>query len=293
METIYMTYFSRERRLQRRAARLARIQKYAGSVFTPFYKTDRLTTQNVGPRAIEFVRSILAEYTLPSMPSLSYSGTRKANIDGNIDIIDGVITVSASMKTASGIGVAFDVPVLIRGGEMQEPSVIMYKGIPRLLSQSTFDSIVADNTIIDRYPARSMYSAPDKNVGTHKQPMPRYRGNVFSINALRNEIRSAIGLCGYRRSYESEVGMGADIGIDKLACDSWDPAERGVGGVHSSSKIRKLKSDVEVKDRGGVTYKYKAGSEVIVLRDLDGTGEQFVVQFPDTKLSAIVSADCI
>jgi len=292
-----MTYFSREKRLQRRAARLAGIQKYAGSVFTPFYRTNRLTTQNVGPAAMEFVRSVLAEYAIPSMPLLSYSGTRKANIDGNIDIIDGVVTISASMKTPSGIGVAFDVPVLIRGGEMQEPSVIIYKGVPRLLSQSTFDSIVADNTIIDRYPARSMYSAPDENVGTHKPPVRRNRGNVFSFSASRDAIRSAIALGGYRRSYESEIGMGGNASVEravnKLACDSWDPAERGVGSVHSSSNVRKLKRDITVKDRGGVAHVYKAGSEVTLLRDLDGTGKYFVAQFPDTKLSTIITADCV
>jgi hypothetical protein len=214
-----MSYFSRQNRQARRTKMANAIAKASGT-FTPS-RPGKLTTQNIGHRAIDFVSSYLSEYAMPS-PQYSYSGTRKARLDNGTEIVDGVITITASFRSPSGVGVSFDIPVEIRGSEMIDPSVIIVGGAPRVIAQSTFDSLLKSATMRTTRQLREMYGAPPEHAEPlskvdSKDSYPKNRQNMFSFNAHRDSIASAIRLGEYRGASGPELEPEPGISESEIA----------------------------------------------------------------------------
>jgi len=192
-------YFSRNKRLKRRAVRSNTVyEKISSSVKAE--KKSKLTTQNVGGHALTLVREMLGSYSLPRSPELSYSGCRHTRLAEKGDAIkDGVITIHASFKTNSGVNVAFEVPVEINDGELLEPSVIVHGGAPRIIAQSTFDNISTNNTIYDMVPVRDMYAAPMEHsvaadMYANRIKHQRASEGMFRQSENRNLIKKALRL---------------------------------------------------------------------------------------------------
>lgn len=154
-------YFSRTNRMARRAIRSDTLSKVGEAINADRKAANyKLTTQNAGPKALELVRDIFDNYTLPSRPKFGYSQIRSARHASNNKVEAGVITISASFMTRTGVNVNIDVPVEIRDGEMLEPSVVVYNGAPRVIAQSTFDSLTERNSTYEDEPLRKMYGPP-------------------------------------------------------------------------------------------------------------------------------------
>lgn len=189
-------YFSRIASTARRALRL---NKFADlrDTFTSREAKMRLTSQNVGPQAIAMVRQIFDAYSLPNRPKLGCSGVRAARLASNNKVDAGVITVHAEFRTKTGVNVGIDVPVEVRGGELIEPSVIVFNGSPRVIAQSTFDNVVASNTFHEQARIRSMYSAPlpveqSKRELENRRDQTRVNKGLFSASVNRRALRDAM-----------------------------------------------------------------------------------------------------
>ena len=190
-------YFSKESRDARRASR-AKNNSQIRSALTKTAGSGDITTQNAGTKALSLVRSLLDSYRLPTLPRLSYSGLRKGRTAANSSKVeDGVITISASLKTFSNVGISFDIPIEIHGGKLQDPSVLVYNGAARVISQATFDDLVNNNTIKDIVPVRKLYDAPldnkqAKELYSNRTKMTRVNRGMFSLGAAKEELRKAI-----------------------------------------------------------------------------------------------------
>lgn len=191
-----MSYFSRDKRLARRAERLGDMNKVAESV--PTRSASKITTQNAGLQAVTLVRDMFNNYNLPRSPALSYSGirgARKASDSSKLE--DGVVTVYAEFKTPSGVNVGLEVPVEIRHGELLEPSIVVHDGAPRVIAQSTFDDIVSRSCLHEELPVRSMYSAPmekaqaDRMYGNRTKIVTTMPG-MFKFESTKRAIRAAV-----------------------------------------------------------------------------------------------------
>lgn len=189
-------YFSRAARMFRRAARMNDLNKVAEA--TKGERKSHLTTQNAGVQAVKLVREVFDNYRLPTNPKLSYSGVRGLRIASNSsNVEDGVVTVHAEFKTRTGVNVGIDIPVEIHRGEFLEPSVILVDGAPRVIAQSTFDNLVARNTLYEEPPTRSLYSPPmnkqeNKLAQENRIKVERVNTGMFSVQAARDSIRKAI-----------------------------------------------------------------------------------------------------
>lgn len=153
--------FSRVAKLARRAARLSGFDKLSSAVNG--HKKEAkytLTTQNAGPKALDMVRQILGNYTLPNKPVLGYSGVRNLRSASNNKLQSGVVTIHAEFKTRTGVNVGIDVPVEIRDGELVEPSVVVMNGQPKIIAQSSFDTIIEYNSARGPESLRDMYDPP-------------------------------------------------------------------------------------------------------------------------------------
>jgi hypothetical protein len=198
MSDDYKKYFSQEARDARRASKLGQFSAIKGSIGHAKVAEFKLTTQNAGLKAVSMVREILNNYHLPGLPKLSYSGIRNGRTAANSSRLeDGVITVNASFRSTSGVGISFDIPIEISGGKLLEPSVIVHNGEPRIIAQSAFDGIVVRNTFKDYVPVRDLYAAPlDKNVAsqlyTNRTKQTAINQGIFSVHANRENLRRAI-----------------------------------------------------------------------------------------------------
>lgn len=263
-----MSYFDEDNRAKRRAARQAKYSTLANA----FKKSaSKLTRQNLGTNAVQFISDYLSEYRLPGTPRYSYSAARVAESGSDhSQINDGLITISASMKTGSAIRVDFDIPIQIRAGKFLDPSIILVNGAPRVISQSTFDDLSTTNSTFDIKSERGMYSPPDpaaQHVITRRPGI-----GMFNTDRFRQIISSGL--------YRSAGFMD----------EALDPAEDHASRICPGPA--KLKKSLEVRDRGGVMHEFGSGSKIEVLRDQAGDGKSCVVRF-ENGLEAIVDADCI
>lgn len=192
-------FFSVEARASRRTARLNSYKALEGTLEKREAMTDdKITTQNAGVKAVAFVRDILNAYRLPGHPQLSYSGVRNGRTAANSSrLTDGVVTINASFKTYSNVGISFDVPIEINGGKLQEPSVIVHDGQARIIAQSTFDALVERSTIQDTLPVRELYSSPmphqiAKDLYANRIKQPRLNRGMFSVSANSENLRRAM-----------------------------------------------------------------------------------------------------
>lgn len=261
-------YFDDESKSKRRSARIAKYSSLAGA-FTK--SAGKITRQNVGPSALNFVSDYFAEYRLPGTPKFTYSGARVANVDsGRPEITEAVITVAASMKTASGIRVDFEVPIQVRAGKFLDPSIIVIDGLPKVIAQSTLDTLNHQNSIYDLKPERKIYAPPDpaaQHVVTRRPGLGMFDTTKFRSIVSSNLYRSA-----------------------QLMDENLDPAEDH--GARITPGDKRLRKGVDVKDRGGVTHHFGQGSKVTVLRDHAGDGKVCVVRFP-SGLEALLDCDCV
>ena len=157
-----------------------------------------VTASTAGFEAVKLVRDLMSQYVWPTAPKLSYTGMRHTSVRLDQEEVDsGVITVTGELRSPLGVKVSFDVPIEIRAGRLLEPSIMVFGGQPRVISQSTIDTVIRDNnTYMDTQP-RSMYGAPfDKVEAKSRKPFHQERRSpgLFAVAgktaALREFIRT-------------------------------------------------------------------------------------------------------
>lgn len=288
-------YFSRISRLARRAIRSESFAELGDALHGHRKQAAyKLTTQNAGPEAVELVRDILGNYTLPSKPNLGASSVRNIKTASNNKLDSGVITVHAEFRTKTGVNVGIDIPVEIRDGEFIEPSVIVVAGSPRIIAQSTFSAITESNTLYEDEPVRDMYAAPmdtreNKHSLENRGKRERSNKGMFSASATGNReaLRAVVAGKATTAQYvefdyeDAEPGRNADQ-------DSWlDPAERKEEfDVHAGDELS-LTETVEVRNRGGGVVEYTKGTKCLILRDVAGDNTSFAVQFDDGRQAIV------
>lgn len=173
-----------------------------------------VTASTAGFEAVKMVRELMSQYTWPSAPKLSYTGMRRTSVRLDQHEVDsGVITVSGELRSPLGVEVAFDVPVEIRAGRLLEPSIMIFGNQPRVISQSTIDSVVRDNNTYEDTPTRSIYAAPlDRQEAAVRKPFHKERRSpgLFSVAGKQAALREFIRTKGMKISAQlhKEAGWG-------------------------------------------------------------------------------------
>ena len=173
-----------------------------------------VTASTAGFEAVTMVRELLSQYSWPTNPKLFYTGMRRTSVRLDQDEVEaGVITVTGEMRTPIGAHVQFDIPVEIRAGRLLEPSIMIFNGSPRVISQSTIDGTIRDNNTYSDTQPRSIYGAPfDRYEQAARKPFHQERRSpgMFAVAgkqaALREFIRTK-GMKGVAQLQEqAEVG---------------------------------------------------------------------------------------
>jgi len=157
--------FGPEARARRR---LARIQRFAGAFATsptlPGNDSEDgpLDRRRLPTAAIKLANEFLGQFTWPIIPTLVYRGIRTATRDEQTPAIeaDAHVILSAQIVTLTGCRREVDVPVVVRRGELLEPSVMIVDGVPRIISQSLVDEVVRQGTFKQKVDPRGGMFAP-------------------------------------------------------------------------------------------------------------------------------------
>lgn len=164
----------------------------------------RVTARTLQADAVSYVRDHLNQYNWPYKPTLSFGGKQHvAHRLGDHNITSGVVTVHGTVRTPIGVPVNFSVPIEIREGRMLEPSIMLVgngndqdNGFIRIISQSSIDEMVRNNSAYGDRPERKEYAPPAMDLAQAKRKIHEERRTpgMFHLGekqaALREFIRT-------------------------------------------------------------------------------------------------------
>ena len=160
-------FFSPKARTQRRLTRLERLHR--GLLESKEEKIGEVAGRRAIPRqAIQLVSEYLNQFYWGLPPKLTYRGLRIAARDEDTapEDADAIAIVSAQVLTVSGVRKDIEVPVVLRRGEMLEPSVAVVDGVPRIMGQSLVDEIIRPRTFHKKIDPRGGMFAPPMDSAT-------------------------------------------------------------------------------------------------------------------------------
>src|SRR5579872_3227391 len=201
-------------RLARRTARLQQfsqlrevLQKQAGG----WDMRDRMTrgerprtTAQFVQKAIETTRDLLDTFDFPVQPRLQYTGVktfRRASDELNAPVEDGIIMLTASFVTQSGVKNEVGIPVLVRDGMIVQPSVMFHEGTMKVIAPSSVNQIIATGTFDQPLPSRGQFSGPlsrqeqtnwfEQSTNPHMD-RSRFAPGMFGKLSTRELLRAAV-----------------------------------------------------------------------------------------------------
>jgi hypothetical protein len=240
-------------------------------------ETYRIGGQHPGAAAVILVRDALSEFDLPTPVNLRWAGTHREKGKPPYHVEEGRIDIQAELQSLSSIRHWVDIPIFVHQGRMLHPSLLMHNGVPRVITQNTFDEILKLGEVYEQLPDRgNLFSPPPDKELPPREPIQRVQPGIFGIQPNRTNIRAAIE--GWRK---------------KAAGEHIDRAEQPDDESLSPGAEISLAHNVEVRDRGGVVYTLTAGTKGTVVRDMEGDNRRYYVNFPDEGFRAPIFAEDI
>ena len=147
--------------------------------------------QHPGAAALLVVRSALGEYNFPSPVDLRYLGMRRESGHGAYGMTDGHVYVQASFSSLSGPKHSVTVPVVVHKGQLLVPSIVVHQGVPRVLTQHTFDDILGLGEFKRAVPDRLNMYAPPGDRREVRRDEPLVRPGMYSVLPRRGAVSAA------------------------------------------------------------------------------------------------------
>jgi hypothetical protein len=175
-------------------------------------KLHKVSKQTVGMEAIQLVRDILSDFVWPKVPDLQYTGLRKTSSGMNQHVLDsGVVTVTATTKTAMGTPLSFDIPVEVRDGYLLNPILMIHGGSPLVLSQSAIDKVIRNASTYCDVPIRKQYSPPVDNMDLDRKiHVERRSPGMFSVANKKAALRDFIRTKGMSKDAQRKLTLTPD-----------------------------------------------------------------------------------
>jgi hypothetical protein len=137
-------------------------------------KAEPITRANVSSRVVEATLDALHGYDWHLYPTVRFGGLKALRFEPDGSIRDGEVLINASLQTYSGIRAHFTLPVLIRNGQVLEPSVLINdRGQVRILAQSSIDAVQDRGVFWQKIDPRGHLFSP---------PLPAYLQQAWSTH---------------------------------------------------------------------------------------------------------------
>jgi hypothetical protein len=142
----------------KRAAFEAQLSRHVGQNLGA-WEGSQGAPMHPGIAAVLEVQKAIAHCVVPSV-QIRYAGMHRSSGSGGHGITEGVIDVHVAYRTARGVDHVVQVPVYVRAGRLQRPTVMIDQGVTRLLAQPAFDETIGRFEYPQTKPSRPMYSPP-------------------------------------------------------------------------------------------------------------------------------------
>jgi len=155
-----------------------------------FSAFDQMDSKSAGLKGVEFLSQYLTKFSWPMAPDIGYRGMKHAKSADDGSIVEGMAMFGIKTKTASGINMEFEIPLVIRQGSLLEPSVMLVNGTPKIICQAEIDVLLNAATFMDTFDVRGgIYSPPlpgetrDALLEMREElgPIPHYNPGMFYI----------------------------------------------------------------------------------------------------------------
>ena len=251
----YPVRAGKERPMNARQKRAQRLQQDLRDLVPRPQSDDYLRGMHPGHKAVQEVHKVLAQFVLPHPPRLRFTGYQREAGQGLHGTTEGFCWVDAEVDTAMGHTTRFRVPVNIRRGQMIPPSILIADGAPYVLTQASVEELVSRGQL-----SGPVLDRPNLYVGPRDQHGPR---NIQPLSRRRANL--------------------ADH-IDVAEHDVSDPS-----GMYTTTT-----KDVTIMPRSGAgRWTLPKGSEVQVLRDVDGHNQRYMCFLPERRTEVILSGECL
>jgi len=121
-------------------------------------------------RVINVVSNRIASYRFQNAPVLHYQGHLRDEGEGPHHIAKGAADVGVRINTHSNLSVYLEIPVFIREGVPQTPTVFKFAGVYYPLAQESFDKVLATHTFYDTH--HNLYAQPGEDEILPQQRRP-------------------------------------------------------------------------------------------------------------------------
>lgn len=259
--------------------------------------------------AMKVVRRALSPYQLHGDLTLAPGTLERRAGHGQYATTDGRVMVQGRIALPSGHTVNFDAPVNINGARAREPVVIRIDGVTHVIAQQTFDALRDSATFMRKELMRSNMFSPPPDDPDRAGERPIVSPGMFKTLAsqLRGAPASAEGRPAARLLARQAYLQDIDVGLQDVEWNgepgiplddqdapwrSLDPAERPVDvskerdGIYIGATVRAA-NDIVIKGTGIRIEVIPKGTEGRVLRDFDGAGNSWVVEFPHRTVNAL------
>jgi len=240
-------------------------------------------SQHPAVSALLVAREELGNFKLPKT-DLRYIGMKRVSGNGAYNIDDGVVVVEATIQSHIGHKHYVDIPLIVKEGRILAPSVLLYKGNLRVITQGTFDDILTESSFKEPSRDRRNMFSPG-NPEAVRMDIPIIRPRMFPRASITAAVRKT---AFYTQEVSGEVLPGQHGATVPGADGSHlDVAERPYEGPKPGQKVS-VRKELKVRDRGGVAYTIPSGTDGVVIRDMDGAQRAYYVKFDELGFSAIV-----
>lgn len=153
-------------RAEYKQAKRALFQRVLGQFQGGWNKRDHLGIQHTPQLSGRLaIANLLDTMSLPCGYSVVYKGTHRSSGLGGHGIEDGELQYQVTVNSRSGAKHFIDVPLVVRAGQVETPSVMYYNNQPMIIAQSSFNRIIEAAEFKEKLPDRSnMYSLPNGKV---------------------------------------------------------------------------------------------------------------------------------
>jgi hypothetical protein len=141
-------------------------QRVLGQFQGGWNKDDRLGVQHSPQLAGRMaIANLLDTMSLPRGYEVFYKGTHRSSGLGGHGIEDGELQYQLKLRSRSGAQHFIDIPLVVRAGQVETPSIMYYGNQPMIIAQSSFNRIIEAAEFKEKIPDRSnMYSLPNGKV---------------------------------------------------------------------------------------------------------------------------------
>lgn len=137
-------------------------ERFSEEFSKEYASRKRISSQDLVREAYDVVREVLDQFDIPLRPVLSYNKVKDLRLaqDDFDKVVEANVVFNVEFKTVTGARKLATISVPVSRGSLLPPSIIDIDGIPQVIAQSTFNTLINRNTSFAKEPLKGHIFSP-------------------------------------------------------------------------------------------------------------------------------------